>query len=209
MSDPERRRGHTAPAPAPPSGEMHAAVASAAPLAARTDAPGTRAAAEVAAAHHESLYRWARALAGWDREEALEILQQTYLEVIEGRADPTRADDARAFLFGVARRVASSRRRRRAVFGRVLGLERTRTAGAPEAAPTPEEGAAAGERHARLRSALASVAGRQREVLTLVFLEGCTVEEAARAMGVSVGSARQHYHRAKRKLAGLLEDLDD
>ena len=78
----------------------------------------------------------------------------------------------------------------------------------PAPPPDPEESAAADERSSKAREALASLEGRQLEVAALVFGEGLTVEEAASTIGVSVGSARTHYHRAKQKLALLLEDGD-
>ena len=167
-----------------------------------------RAAAEVASRHHATLFRFSLAQARFDREEAEEIVQQTYLEVIEGRANLLEARDPKAFLLGVARRVAASRRRRRSIWGRILRLEVGRAAPEP-ATPDPETAAASGERDARVRKALARLGGRQLEMATLVFVEGMTVEEAGNALGVSVGSARQHYHRAKQKLARLLEEGDD
>jgi len=163
-------------------------------------------AAEVAARHHDGLFRWAMALAGGDRNEAEEIVQQCYLEVIEGRADLLGANDPRAFLFGVARRVAASRRRRLSIWGRLLRLDFERQV--PRRQADPEEAAAEAEIAGRTRAALAELDGRQSQVAALVFGEGLTVEEAAAAMGVSVGSARTHYHRAKQKLARLLEDGD-
>ena len=162
---------------------------------------------DIASRHHAGLFRWALALARGDRFEAEEIVQQCYVEVIEGRADLAAATDARAFLFGVARRVAASRRRRRSIWGRIMRLDFERFE-PPAAPPDPEEAAAAGERRSRAWQALASLDGRQLEIATLVFGEGRTVEEAAATMGVSVGSARTHYHRAKRKLARFLEDGD-
>jgi RNA polymerase sigma-70 factor (ECF subfamily) len=51
-----------------------------------------------------------------------------------------------------------------------------------------------------LPAALATLATRQREVLELVFGHDMTIEEAARILGISLGSARVHYERGKRRL---------
>jgi RNA polymerase sigma-70 factor (ECF subfamily) len=45
---------------------------------------------------------------------------------------------------------------------------------------------------------------RQQEVLRLTFYHGLSVSQAAEAMGVSVGTARTHYERAKQQLRELL-----
>jgi RNA polymerase sigma-70 factor (ECF subfamily) len=45
-------------------------------------------------------------------------------------------------------------------------------------------------------------------VLQLVFYHGMTVEEAAAVMEVSVGSARTHYERGKKALAGQINEVD-
>ena len=56
------------------------------------------------------------------------------------------------------------------------------------------------ERRMLLAGALAKLSRRQREVLELVFQHGMTVEEAGEAMGVSVGTARVHHGRGKKRL---------
>jgi RNA polymerase sigma-70 factor (ECF subfamily) len=72
--------------------------------------------------------------------------------------------------------------------------------------PTPDEAVSRAARAAGLTDALALLAARQREILHLVFYEGLSVNEAADVMGVSVGTARLHYHRGKKKLLNLLEE---
>ena len=60
------------------------------------------------------------------------------------------------------------------------------------------------QRNAKLNAAVDRLSSRQREVLQLVFYHDMTVEEAAMAMEVSVGSARVHYHRGKKQLLAML-----
>ena len=48
---------------------------------------------------------------------------------------------------------------------------------------------------------------RQQEVLHLTFYQHMTIEEAARVMDVSLGSARTHYERGKARLRHLLSGV--
>jgi RNA polymerase sigma factor (sigma-70 family) len=48
---------------------------------------------------------------------------------------------------------------------------------------------------------------RQREVLQLVFYHELSIAEAAEVMVVSLGSARQHYERGKKRLRQQLSEV--
>src|SRR6266702_1393593 len=76
----------------------------------------------------------------------------------------------------------------------------------PSAPPAPDPGsiADASETGEQLRAALQKLSARQRELLHLVFYQDVTIEEAATVLGISVGSARTHYHRGKARLRRLL-----
>jgi RNA polymerase sigma factor (sigma-70 family) len=55
--------------------------------------------------------------------------------------------------------------------------------------------------------AVESLPQRQRDVTELVFIRDMTIEEASQVMGVSVGTGRVHYDRAKKSLAEKLARL--
>jgi RNA polymerase sigma-70 factor (ECF subfamily) len=60
------------------------------------------------------------------------------------------------------------------------------------------------ETQALFQSAMKSLPRRQREALHLVFYQDLSLSEAAEVMGISIGSARQHYDRGKKRLREFL-----
>lgn len=145
---------------------------------------------------HTASFTWALACCGRNREEAQDVLQTSYLKVLDGRAKFGGHSSFKTFLFGVIRKTASEARRRNALRSLLLadwgrGLGALPSKGGPEDRLT-------------LLSAIASLPRRQRQVLQLVFYVGATVEEAAETLAISVGSARVHYDRGKKRLARLV-----
>jgi RNA polymerase sigma factor (sigma-70 family) len=153
---------------------------------------------------HPASFSWALNCCGRNREDAEEVLQTCYVKILEGRARFDGRSSFKTFLFGVIRKTAAESRRRNIL--RVSKLANLflqhRTVPSPA---DPEEAASRSEDVSRLRRALARLARRQREVVELVFGQELTLEEAARVLGISVGSARSHYHRAKKRLANAFE----
>ena len=155
---------------------------------------------------HEESFAWALSCCAWDRAEAEDVLQVTYVRVISGKARFDGKSRFRTWLFGVIRLVAMERRRRTSRRARLAAeVVRGQVARQPADAQARLE---RGEQAAMLRAALARLPERQREVLHLVFYEGLTVAESADVMGVGVGSARTHYARGKARLRQLLSEVE-
>lgn len=145
---------------------------------------------------HPAGFAWALACCGRRREEAEDVLQATYLKILDGRARFAGRSSFKTFLFGVIRRTAAEERRRSAFKSLLFG--------APERAEEVVDREADPVERLALGAALVRLSRRQREVLELVFSMGMTVEEAAETLSLSVGSARVHYDRGKKRLAAAL-----
>jgi RNA polymerase sigma-70 factor (ECF subfamily) len=145
---------------------------------------------------HGAGFAWALTCCGRSREDALDVLQTSYLKILDGRAQFAGRSSFKTFFFGVIRRTASEARRQTALRGVLFG-EWVRRKELPAAETAPEE-------RLMLQAALARLPRRQRQVLALVFSLGLTVEEAAATLSISAGSARVHYDRGKRRLYGLI-----
>lgn len=153
---------------------------------------------------HPAAYLWALGLCGREREEAEDALQETYLKIFEGKARFDGRSSLKTWLFAVIRRTAASRRRTRWL--RELRHVFADATAVPDGRESAERSAIRSERTAALLRALGSLARRQREIIELVFYHDMTIEEAAVVAGVSVGTARVHYHRAKQRLHEQLGD---
>jgi RNA polymerase sigma-70 factor (ECF subfamily) len=159
---------------------------------------------ELEAMHAES-WGWALACCARDRELAEDALQSAYLRVLSGRARFDGHSSVRTWVFGVIRVTAMEEaRRRRSWTARNTGAKSAMDATDPS--PGADAMVESSEQRVRLVDALAAMSPRQREVLQLVFYHDMTIEEAARVMQVSLGSARTHYERGKKALAQRIAD---
>jgi RNA polymerase sigma-70 factor (ECF subfamily) len=153
---------------------------------------------------HEMSFGWAVSCCEGQETDAEDVLQTVYVKVLSGAARFEARSSFRTWLFGVIRMTAHEHRRREASLRRradLMKLEVARSTSDP--APDPAVRTDVSE---RLRAALARLPHRQQEVLHLVFYQDLTLREAATVMGVSLGSARVHYHRGKRSIRVLLEE---
>ena len=152
--------------------------------------------------HHRAATGWALSCCAWDALQAEDVLQASYLKVLEGRAKFGGRSSFKTWLFGVIRRTAAEHRRQQWLLRMVpLGpRQRTResTWGDPAADLERMDSVAV------LLAALRALPARQREVLHLVFYQDVTIREAAEVLGISIGTARTHYERGKKRLRDLL-----
>jgi RNA polymerase sigma factor (sigma-70 family) len=146
---------------------------------------------------HPAGFAWSMACCGRNRQTAEDVLQTSYLKILDGRARFDGRSGFKTFLFGVIRRTAAEERRRAALAGVVLGR-------VPTPGPAADEGDAGRVERLAFRAALVRLPRRQREVLELVFAFGMTVHESAATLSISPGTASVHYDRGKKLLAGLL-----
>jgi len=154
--------------------------------------------------HAESL-GWARCCCRQDHAEGENVLQAAYLKVLEHRAVFHGRSAFRTWLFSVIRNTASETRRLRFLQKvRLIRYKETETRKLEF--PTPEDALYRSEVEQTMRAALARLPRRQCEVLQLVFYHELSLAEAAQVMRVSIGSARTHYERGKRRLRSWIEE---
>ncbi len=151
---------------------------------------------------HEQCFSWALTCAQGRRQEAEDVLQMTYLAIVEGEAKFGGQSSLRTWLFAVIRNVANSRWRRAR---RSLQALAQLAAFAPQAESVVQPGLPA--ESARVLGALRALPKRQFEVLDLVFYRDLSIAEAAQVLGISLGTARMHYERGKAALRGRLADM--
>lgn len=153
---------------------------------------------------HDAGFRWALGCSGWNREQAEEILQMTYLKIIEGKAKFDGRSSFKTWLFSLIRISAAENRRREFLQDFRLSRFFLKRPGLKPSA-TPESLLNDFQRHQQLIHLVTSLPRRQREVLQLVFYHDLTIEEAAGILEISLGSARAHYERGKKRLREKLE----
>ena len=157
---------------------------------------------------HGASFGWALNCCRRDRTEAEEVLQTVYLKILEGKARYRGESSLKTWLFAVIRKTAASEYRRRLLRSLRLVAEPDEVTSRISANESPTTTVERSEVQTHFQDAFKSLPRRQREALHLVFYEDLSLREAADVMGVSLGSARQHYDRGKKKLRESLERME-
>jgi RNA polymerase sigma-70 factor (ECF subfamily) len=157
---------------------------------------------------HSASFGWALSCCDRDRGEAEEVLQMVYLKILEGKARFRGEASLKTWLFAVIRNTALSERRRSLLRRLRLSADREPPREQASLSEAPGESFERSETQTQFQNALKSLPARQREALHLVFYEDLSLREAADVMHVSIGSARQHYERGKKRLRESLGQTD-
>ncbi|MGY1622378.1 RNA polymerase sigma factor [Geodermatophilus sp. SYSU D00965] len=137
------------------------------------------------------------------REDALDVVAETFATAWRRRADlPADPEEARPWLFGIARLCLANAARSTSRAGR-LGA-RLAEAFVETAVPDPATLSEHRAENRQVRAALGRLAPEDRELLTLIAWEGLTPSQAAAALGLTAGTARVRLHRARTRLRALL-----
>jgi RNA polymerase sigma factor (sigma-70 family) len=143
------------------------------------------------------------------RDDALDVTAETFLVAWRRRAEmPGEPDEARAWLFGVARMCLANLARgdrRSHRLGRRLA-ETMEVDTLPDPARIHEGRADSRQ----VRQALDALSADDRELVTLTAWEGLSPAQAGAVLGLTPGAARTRLHRARLRLrASLTSDPSD
>lgn len=136
-----------------------------------------------------------------DRADAADVLADTFAVAWRRIDDVPDGEEARPWLYGVARKVLSNhhrsdRRRRR------LSAKMAAQAGSVVASAMSAQG---GPQSETIRAAFSELSESDQELLTLVAWEQLDREEIAQMLGTSRAVVRVRLHRARRRLEKALQ----
>lgn len=153
---------------------------------------------------HKESYGWALSCCSGNPEEAESVLQAVYLKILEQKARFDGRSTFKTWCFSVIRKTVAEHRRWR-LFQQLMLIRYLRKGSNIEQEQDSDQKIYSSQVQKAVRQALAALPRRQREALQLVFYHDLSLTEAARVMGVSIGSARTHYERGKKQLRQWME----
>jgi RNA polymerase sigma-70 factor, ECF subfamily len=149
--------------------------------------------------HLDRLYRAAWALCG-SREDAEDLVQETYAKVLSKRRVIGSDADALPYLLTVLRNTFVSSLRTRARRPQTAPLEDAEQRLAAPVARSPVEVVAARE----VFAAIAALPEDQRDVIAAVDVAGLSYAEAAQSLGVPTGTVMSRLYRGRARVAGAV-----
>ena len=144
--------------------------------------------------HHREAFLWARQCCGFDGELAKDIVQQTYLKILEGKARLKHDGNCKTWLFSIIRFTAIDELRKT---GKLETLDAEVEIIWEEQEPEPEN----------YEAMVRKLPKMQQEVMLMVFYHEMTLEQCASVMQLHIGTVRTHYDRGKKRLKEWIEKM--
>jgi RNA polymerase sigma-70 factor, ECF subfamily len=149
--------------------------------------------------HHPDCYGWALHCCGQEKDLAFEVLQDSYLKILETRHDFTGKSGFKTWAFAIIRNTAMDvfRKRKREIM--TIDIEDSTHDSQYDAGL--EKGLDRKLLKAYFSEALGQLSERQRQIMQLVFYHDLSINESAEVLSLSQGAVRKYYDRAKKVLA--------
>ena len=162
--------------------------------------------------YHAQVYRYAVAVLG-PGGEAEDVLQETFLAVVQSVADYHAQGKFRLWLMRIARNRCLRRLQAARLREKVMPRGDLEPAETPSPQPGPLHEAQAGEARRSVESAIQSLPQRQREALGLFAMKEWTYQEIADVMAAPLNTVKTLIRRARidlaRRLAAWNEETDE
>lgn len=156
---------------------------------------------------HGQVFGWALSRCYYDRAAAEDLMQQAYVELLSGNARFDNKSSLKTFVFSVVQNLARSRYRRLASRLRLVETYEATSFEPPVDVNEAGHASDQGERNSAIWQYVQQLPPRQRDIIELVFCRELTVEAASEVMGVTTGTGRVHYDRAKKALRIKIGEL--
>jgi len=140
--------------------------------------------------HHTDGFRWALQCCSYHRESAEEVLQMSYLKILEGKAVYKERSTFKTWLFSVIRFTAFDFLKKEPISVKLIDTNETSEFNVDT---KPD-----------YRILLNQLSNRQQQVLLLTFYYDLSLSDVAKVMSLSIGTVRTHYQRGKENLKVLI-----
>jgi len=161
----------------------------------------------------------------WDRETALDVVQESMMRLVQYYRDRPAIEWPKLFHTILNSRINEARRKRMLTAGK-LGVISLTGLGRWGAGPDPDMGEAeipspqradgvsapeaetlGGDLRQKIHAAIETLSWRQRQVFILREWRGHTIQETAQTLGCSENAVKQHHFRAMQALRKQLSEV--
>jgi len=150
--------------------------------------------------HHKDCYAWALHCCNADREMAYDVVQASYLKILERQKKFSGKSAFKTWAFAIIRNTAIDELKKRKKDNVMFHSDENNLY---DTAYDAELEKKLDQKLSKLffTEGLNRLSGRQREIMQLIFYHDLSLNESAEVLHLSTGAIRKYYDRAKKTLA--------